>query len=568
MIETLESTTSLKPYPVSLAGYGLINSPRLNKGTAFTDHERDVFELHGLLPPHVGTLEEQIDRRMAAFREQPNAFHKYSFLRDLQNSNETLFYALLLRNIEEMLPIVYTPTVGEGCQRFSEIWRKPRGLFLSYPNKHRIEQILSHSRYDGIKCIVVSDGERILGLGDQGAGGMGIPIGKMALYTALGGIHPEHCLPILLDVGTDNEERLKSPIYIGWTHHRVRGEAYDDFVDVFVNAVKKRWPHILLQWEDFAGSNASRLLARYKDQLCTFNDDIQGTAAVATATLLSAINVTGVPLQQQKIAVLGFGTAGIGITKLLVQFMQEEGISEQAARSRIYAIDRYGLITENGKEVRPEQLPYARKEEEVRSWRQSNGDIALLDVIRHAQPTVLIGVSGQGGAFTEEAVREMARHTARPVIFPLSNPTPSCEAAPQDLVDWTEGKALIGTGSPFEPVRIWGRKVPVAQTNNSYIFPGLALGIIASKAKRVTDQMIMTATKELLRLVPTQKDKNASLLPPISDSRQLSLSIAQAVGMQAIQERQAQVTGEDSLERELRANIWQPVYVPYERKRE
>ncbi len=564
MIETLEQTTTCQ---ISLSGYALINSPRLNKGTAFTDHERDVFELHGLLPPHVGTLEEQIDRRMRAFREQPNSFHKYSFLRDLQNSNETLFYALLLRNIEEMLPVVYTPTVGEGCQRFSEIWRKPRGLFLSYPNKHRIEQILSHSRYDGIKCIVVSDGERILGLGDQGAGGMGIPIGKMALYTALGGIHPEDCLPILLDVGTDNEERLKSPIYIGWTHHRVRSEAYDDFVDVFVNAVKKRWPHVLLQWEDFAGSNASRLLARYKDQLCTFNDDIQGTAAVATATLLSAINVTGVPLEQQKIVVFGFGTAGIGITKLLVQFIQEKGASEASARSCIYAIDRYGLITENGKEVRPEQLPYARKEEEVRGWRQPNGDIALLDVIRHAKPTVLIGVSGQGGAFTEEAVREMARHTARPVIFPLSNPTPSSEATPQDLVDWTEGQALIGTGSPYEPVRVWGRKVPIAQTNNSYIFPGLALGIVASKARRVTDKMIMTATKELLRLAPTQKDTKAGLLPPISDSRQLSRSIAKAVGMQAIEEGQAQVTGEDSLERELQANIWEPVYVPYERKR-
>ena len=567
MIETLEPTTAHKPYQVSLAGYGLINSPRLNKGTAFTDHERDVFELHGLLPPHVGTLEEQIDRRMQAYREQPNAFHQYSFLRELQNTNETLFYALLLRNIEEMLPVVYTPTVGEGCQRFSEIWRKPRGLFLSYSNKHRIAQILSHSRYDAVKCIVVSDGERILGLGDQGAGGMGIPIGKMALYTALGGIHPEHCLPVLLDVGTDNEDRLKSPIYIGWKHRRVRGEDYDAFVDVFVNSVKKRWPQVLLQWEDFAGSNASRLLARYKNQLCTFNDDIQGTAAVATATLLSAINVTGVPLEQQKIVVFGFGTAGIGITKLLVQFMQEKGISEQEARNRIYAIDRYGLITENGKELRPEQLPYARKEEEVSSWRPANGDITLLDVIRHAKPSVLIGVSGQAGAFTEDAVREMAQHTPRPVIFPLSNPTSSCEATPQDLLDWTEGRALIGTGSPFEPVRVWGKKIRIDQTNNSYIFPGLALGIIASKAKRVTDKMIMAAAKELLRLAPTQKDKKASLLPPISDSRQLSLSIGKAVGMQAIHDGQAQVAEEDSLDRELQANIWEPVYVPYERTR-
>jgi len=425
-----------------------------------------------------------------------------------------------------------------------------------------------------VKCIVVSDGERILGLGDQGAGGMGIPIGKMALYTALGGIHPEHCLPILLDVGTDNEDRLKDPLYIGWRHHRVRGEEYDAFVDVFVNSVKKRWPHVLLQWEDFAGSNAARLLARYKNELCTFNDDIQGTAAVATATLLSAINVTGVPLEQQKVVVLGFGTAGIGITNLLAQLMQEKDVPEQEARNRFYALDLHGLVTENGQDVRPEQLPYARKEDEVQGWRQSwrqswtlsNRDISLLDVIRQVKPTVLIGVSGQAGAFTEDAVREMAKNTSRPIIFPLSNPTSRSEATPQDLLAWTEGQALIGTGSPFEAVNYGGRKVFIDQTNNSYIFPGLALGIIASKAKRVTDTMVMAAAKELARLVPTQKDKNASLLPSLSDSRRLSRLIAQAVGRQAIQDGQAQVAGEDGLDRELQANIWEPVYVPYERK--
>src|SRR5271155_1220998 len=375
---------------ISLSGYDLINSPRWNKGTAFTDQERDVFHLHGLLPPHIGSLDEQLERRTEALADESTPFTKYSLLRDLQDTNETLFYALLVRNIEEMLPLVYTPTVGEGCQRFSQIWRKPRGLFLSYPNKERIDQILNHSRYDSVKCIVVSDGERILGLGDQGAGGMGIPIGKMALYTALGGIHPENCLPILLDVGTDNEDRLKDPIYIGWRHHRVRGQDYDAFVDAFVNSVKKRWPHVLLQWEDFAGSNAARFLARYRDQLCTFNDDIQGTAAVATATAISAMNVTGVPLEQQKIAVLGFGTAGIGITNLLAQFMEDRGLTPQEAHKRFYAIDRYGLVTENGKDVRPEQLPYARKEEEVQSWRQPNGEITLLDVVRNAKPTVLI----------------------------------------------------------------------------------------------------------------------------------------------------------------------------------
>jgi malate dehydrogenase (oxaloacetate-decarboxylating) len=563
----LQQNATERPRRVSLSGYDLINNPLLNKGTAFSDQERDVFDLHGLLPPHVGTLDEQIQRRMQALAEQPAPFNKYAFLRELQDANETLFYALLVRNIEQMLPLVYTPTVGEGCQRFSEIWRKPRGLFLSYPNKDRIDRILGHPRYDGVKCIVVSDGERILGLGDQGAGGMGIPIGKMALYSALGGIHPENCLPILLDVGTNNEDRLQSPLYIGWRHHRVRGEEYDAFVDTFVNSVKKRWPHVLLQWEDFAGANAARFLARYRDQLCTFNDDIQGTAAVAAATLISAINVTGVPLEQQKIAMVGFGTAGIGIANLLAQFMQDKGLTEEQARSRFYAIDRYGLVTEHGKDVRPEQLPYARKEQEVQGWRQANGEIALLDVVRRTKPTVLIGVSGQPGAFSELVVREMAKYLDRPVIFPLSNPTSRSEATAQDLMDWTEGRALIGTGSPFEPVNVNGKEIAVTQTNNSYIFPGLALGIVASKARRVTDTMVKAAAEELVRNLPTRNNKQASLLPPLSEARQLGRRIGEAVGRQAIRDGQAQVAGENELEFELNANIWEPVYVPYERAR-
>jgi malate dehydrogenase (oxaloacetate-decarboxylating) len=551
---------------VSLSGFDLINSPRLNKGTAFPDHERDIFDLHGLLPPHIGNLNDQLERRMQALTGQPTPFNKYTFLRDLQDTNETLFYALVVRNVEQMLPLVYTPTVGEGCQRFSEIWRKPRGLFLSYPNRDRITQILSHPRYDEVKCIVVSDGERILGLGDQGAGGMGIPIGKLALYTALGGIHPENCLPILLDVGTDNEERLKSPIYIGWRRHRIRGAEYDAFVDTFVQSVKKRWSHVLLQWEDFAGSNAARLLARYKDQLCTFNDDIQGTAAVATATVISAMNVTGTPLDKQKVAVLGFGSAGVGIANLLAQFMMDKGLTEQEARSRFYAIDRFGLITKEGKDVRPEQLPYAKEEGEVRSWRQADGQIGLLDVIREAKPSILIGVSGQPGSFTEASVKEMAKHTSRPVIFPLSNPTSRSEATPQDLMDWTEGRALIGTGSPFEPVNIPGRKVHVTQTNNSYIFPGLALGIIASKAKRVTDKMVKAAAEELVRQVPTRRDKSASLLPPISEARKIARLIATSVGKQAIEDGQSQLPNEDALHPGIQANTWEPSYVPYERK--
>jgi malate dehydrogenase (oxaloacetate-decarboxylating) len=562
MIERPQSRPRERVRYVSLTGIGLINSSRLNKGTAFSDRERDLF---GLLPPHVGNLDEQIERRMQALARQSTAFHKYSFLRDLQDTNETLFYALRLRNIEETLPIVYTPTVGEGCQRFSEIWRKPRGLFLSYPNRDRIAQIMSHRRYDDVRCIVVSDGERILGLGDQGAGGMGIPIGKMALYTALGGIQPEHCLPILLDVGTDNEERLRSPIYVGWRRGRVRGAEYDAFVDEFVNHVNARWPRVLLQWEDFAGANAARLLDRYKDDLCTFNDDIQGTAAVAAATLMSAINVTGIPLEEQRIVVFGFGSAGVGIANLLVQVMRDAGLPEQDARRRFYAVDRDGLITERANGVRPEQQPCARAEEEVQSWRSSSGAISLLDVVRHAMPTVLIGVSGQGGAFTEAIVRAMARYAARPVIFPLSNPTSRSEATPQDLIDWTDGRSIIGTGSPFGPVVRDGKKVHIDQTNNSYIFPGLALGIVASRAGRVTEAMIMAAAKELARLAPTRTDHSAGLLPPLSDARQLSRAIALAVGRQAIRDGLAQVADEESLHEELDANIWDPVYVPYER---
>src|SRR5580698_10479835 len=322
-----------------LSGFDLINQPMLNKGTAFDESERDRFALHGLLPPHIGSLDEQVTRRLKALRGYATDFERYAFLRDLQDVNETLFYALLVRHTEELLPLVYTPTVGEGSQRFSEIWRKPRGVFLSFPNKHKIRDILADPRYDRVRIIVVSDGERILGLGDQGAGGMGIPIGKLSLYTACAGIHPELTLPILLDVGTNNQERLADPIYMGWQHERVTGQDYDDFVEEFISAVAERWPFVLLQWEDFAGSNASRLLEKYRDRLCTFNDDIQGTAAVATATLLAAINVTGTPLREQRIAMLGFGSAGVGIASLMVTAMVGAGLSLDEARERIYAVD-------------------------------------------------------------------------------------------------------------------------------------------------------------------------------------------------------------------------------------
>src|ERR1700722_17313225 len=374
-----------EPVRTRLSGLDLIRDPLLNKGTAFVDSERSVFALHGLLPPHIGTLDEQVARRLKALRLQTSAFQQYSFLRDLQDSNETLFYALLTRNIEEIMPLVYTPTVGEGCQRFSEIWRKPRGVFLSYPNQHRIREILAHPRYDQVRVIVVSDGERILGLGDQGAGGMGIPIGKLALYTACGGIRPDYTLPVLLDVGTDHAERRANPIYIGWNHERVRGAEYDDFVETFIEAVCERWPFVLLQWEDFARSNAGPLLARYRDRLCTFNDDIQGTAAVAAGTLLAAISVTGIPLTGQRIALLGAGSAGVGIASLLLAAMVEAGLSEAEAHARFYAVGRNGLLLEDTPDLSGSQRRFALPRAAVAGWKLRNPNtIDILDVIENA----------------------------------------------------------------------------------------------------------------------------------------------------------------------------------------
>jgi malate dehydrogenase (oxaloacetate-decarboxylating) len=547
-----------------LTGYDLVNKPILNKGTAFPETERDAFRLHGVLPPHVGTLEDQVSRRLKVLRAFETDFERYAFLRDVQDTNETLFYAMLVQNIEELLPLVYTPTVGEGCQRFSEIWRKPRGIFLSYPNKDRIRDILSDARYDKVRVIVVSDGERILGLGDQGAGGMGIPIGKLSLYTGCAGIHPELTLPIQLDVGTNNRERLADPLYIGWRHERVTGADYDDFVEEFVSAVIARWPNVLLQWEDFAGSNAARLLQRYRDRLCTFNDDIQGTAAVAAGSLMAAINVTGVPLTAQRIALLGAGSAGSGIAALLLKAMIEAGVDEAEARSRFYAVDRYGLLVEGMANITPAQAPFVQKHTAVAGWAlQKAGEIGLFDVVSNAKPTVLIGVSGQAGAFSEPVVRKMAQNVERPVIFPLSNPTSRSEATPEQLLTWTDGRALIGAGSPFAPV-IWkGRTIPINQTNNSYIFPGVGLGILASGARRVTDAMFMVAGKAVAEMSPTKTDKEGRLLPPVSELRAVAVAVAMAVARQAQADGVAGRCDEATLAARVRAWVWEPRYRPY-----
>jgi malate dehydrogenase (oxaloacetate-decarboxylating) len=559
---------SLQTVRTALSGYELLNDPLLNKGTAFTEAERDAFELHGLLPPHVATLDYQVQRRLDAFRKLGGDIQKYVFLRGLQDTNETLFYALLTRNIEEMMPIVYTPTVGLGCQQFSSIFRKPRGLFLSYPHQDDIRRILGNPRFDGVEAIVVSDGERILGLGDQGAGGMGIPIGKLALYTACAGLHPATTLPIILDVGTDSREHLDDPQYIGWQHERMRGNAYDAFIATFVDAVRERWPHVLLHWEDFAIGNANRLLARYRDSLCTFNDDIQGTAAIAVGTLLSAINVTGTPLNEQRIAVFGAGSAGTGICALLWRAMVDAGVAEGEARSRFYLVDRDGLLVDSMTGLQPFQAPFAQKRAALSSWTLASPDrIGLSDVVVNARPTVLIGTSGQPNAFHEAVVRAMADRVRRPVIFPLSNPTERAEATPQDLFEWTEGCAVIGTGSPFPPIERNGRDFRVDQTNNAYVYPGIGLGAIATKARRISDGMFLAAARTIAEMSPAKHDPQANLLPPLVRSRELTFHVAMAVAKAAQADGLADIVSDQALAAAVKAKMWEPVYADYVRLR-
>jgi malate dehydrogenase (oxaloacetate-decarboxylating) len=550
----------------ALSGYELLNDPLLNKGTAFTEVERDEFDLFGLLPPHVTTLDLQVKRRLDAFRGLGTDLQKYIFLRGLQDTNETLFYALLTRNIVEMMPIVYTPTVGLGCQQFSRIFRKPRGLFLSFPLQDRISHILSNQRFDNIEAIVVSDGERILGLGDQGAGGMGIPIGKLALYTACAGIHPSTTLPVLLDVGTDNRALLDDPLYVGWRQKRVRGADYDNFIAAFVDAVKQRWPHVLLHWEDFALANANRLLSTYRERLCTFNDDIQGTAAIAVGAILSAINVTGLPITEQCIAVLGAGTAGTGICALLLRAMTEAGLPEQDARSRFYLVDREGLLIEDMKGLQPFQAILAQRRDRIVGWNLPSGEhIGLPEVVANARPTVLIGTSGQPHAFSESVVRIMAQHTKRPIIFPLSNPTERSEATPQDLLAWTEDRAVVGTGSPFPPIVRGSHPFRIDQVNNAYVFPGVGLGAIAIKARHISEGMFLAAARAIADLSPAKRDPHANLLPPLAESRAISCQVAISVAEQATREGLAGRKAKDDLATAVKWMMWEPIYSTYQR---
>ena len=539
----------------------LLDTPLLNKGTAFTEEERSWFGLHGLLPPHIEDLNEQVVRAYEAYQQEDNDLERHIYLRALQDTNEVLFYRLLLDHIEEMTPIVYTPVVGQACQLFSHIYRRPRGLFISYPLRDSIPALLQNRPNPQVDVIVVTDSGRILGLGDQGVGGLGIPIGKLSLYSLIGGIHPERTLPIVLDVGTNNPERLSDPEYLGWRHERINGQEYFDFVDRFVQAVKQELPQTCLQWEDFATPHARPILKRYHDQLLTFNDDIQGTAAVAVGAILAAVKVTGKSLKNQQIVMFGAGSAGIGVADGLRAAMEAQGLSEREARSRFWFVDKDGLLHSGRKDLSPEQSNYAQPEERGSRWpRTSDGHVGLTDVIGNIEATILIGLSTAAGAFTESIVREMARKVGRPIIFPLSNPTTKSEAKADDLIRWTEGRALVATGSPFAAVNYGGRTIPIAQCNNVYIFPAIGLGIVASAAWRVSDTMMLSAARALAENAPALKDSSASLLPPLTEIRKVAAEIALAVGLEAQREGLAPKTSEQGLRQRVAQNQWMPAY--------
>lgn len=542
-------------------GMELLNNPLLNKGTAFSEDERKEFGLHGLLPPFVETLEEQTVRAYEAFRRKSDDLERHIYLRALQDTNEVLFYRLLLDHIEEMTPVVYTPVVALACQQFSHIYRRPRGLFIPYPLRDSIPELLRSRPNRQVDVIVVTDGERILGIGDQGAGGLGIPIGKLSLYTLIGGIRPDRTLPIVLDVGTNNPDRLRDPEYLGWRHERISGQDYFEFVDRFVAAVKTELPQVCLQWEDFANSHARPILERYRDQLLTFNDDIQGTAAVALGAALGAVNVTGKGLKDQQVVMLGAGSAGIGVADGLSEAMKREGLSEEEARSHFWLIDSGGLIHSGRDNLTQEKRIYAQLESSLSGWpKTSGGRIGLADVIGQIRATMLIGLSTVGGAFTEAVVREMAMKVQRPIIFPLSNPTEKSEANAADLVRWTNGRALVATGSPYAPVDYDGRLIQIAQCNNVYIFPALGLGLVASGARRVTEPMMLAAARTLGANSPTLKDASAPLLPSLKELRRVAIEIAVAVGVEAQNDGVAPKFGEDELYRRVLATQWAPSY--------
>ncbi|HFX6314076.1 NAD-dependent malic enzyme [Acinetobacter schindleri] len=559
------SSVLTRPLYIPYAGNMLLELPLLNKGSAFTLHERRKFNLFGLIPDAIETIDEQSHRSYQQYSAFNTEINKHIYLRNIQDTNETLFYHLIGNHLTEMMPIIYTPTVGEACQRFSDIYRRHRGIFISYPDRDHIDEILHNVNRRNVKIIVITDGERILGLGDQGIGGMGIPIGKLSLYTACGGISPAYTLPITLDVGTNNQQLINDPLYMGYQQPRISGEEYYNFVDRVIQAIQRRWPNVLIQFEDFAQKNAMPLLEKYRDKICCFNDDIQGTAAVTIGSLIAASRATKKQLKDQIIAFLGAGSAGCGIAERIVSQMVREGLSEAEARKRIFMVDRYGLITENQPNLLDFQYKLVQKLDNTPLWENKSDAISLLDVVKHAKPTVLIGVSGQPGLFTKDVIEALVENTEYPIVFPLSNPTCRAEAVPSDIIEWTKGKALIATGSPFAPVLYQDRIYNISQCNNSYIFPGIGLGVIASGARRVTENMLMAAANALADCSPKLQNPEADLLPDLSQIQQISKIIALKVAQAAMHDEIAPKMSLIELEQKIEDNFWKPEYRTYSR---
>ncbi len=535
-------------------GEELLHDPMLNKGTAFTDEERDALGLHGLLPPHVTTMHEQVLRVMDNYNLITDDLQKFIFMSALHDRNETLFYRVVIDYMETLMPIIYTPTVGQACQEFGHIYRRARGLYISLRDRGRMKEVLKNWRMPDVRAIVVTDGERILGLGDLGAAGMGIPIGKLALYTACAGVYPSYCLPVMLDVGTNNEDFLNDPLYLGLSQRRIEGQPYDDFVQEFMDAVAEVFPKAMVQFEDFGNKNAFRLLRRYRDEVCAFNDDIQGTAAVTLAGVVSALRITGGSLQDQRLLFLGAGEAGIGIANLIVSSMVNKGADEAEARKRCWFVDSRGLVESSRTGLQEHKLPYAHDHEPV---------AGLLEAVEALKPTVLVGVSGQPSTFTQPVVEAMARFNERPIVFALSNPTSKAECTAEHAYQWSGGRAIFASGSPFDPVVLDGKRHVPGQGNNAYIFPGVALGVIASGARRVTDEMFHAAAGALAREVSQQDLDTGLVYPPLNKVRDVSAIIATAVARVAYDRDLATLPNPDDLVAYIRSRMFDPVYANY-----
>jgi malate dehydrogenase (oxaloacetate-decarboxylating) len=562
---TMTKSAAQKTLYIPHSGPSLLEMPLLNKGSAFSAEERSHFNLTGLLPPRYESIEEQVERAYMQYSSFAEPINKHIYLRAIQDTNETLFYRLINAHINEMMPIIYTPTVGDACMQFSDIYRSSRGLFISYSERHQMDDILRNVTKRKVKVIVVTDGERILGLGDQGIGGMGIPIGKLSLYTACGGISSAYTLPVMLDVGTNNEKLLADPMYMGARHKRIGQAEYDEFVDMFVKAVYRRWPELLLQFEDFAQPNAMPLLERYRDKYCCFNDDIQGTAAVTVGTVLAACKSKGTRLSEQNVVFVGAGSAGCGIAEQVIMQMCREGISEEQARSQVFMVGRYGLLTQDTPNLRSFQQKLIQPASKLEGWEYQDSMPSLLEVINNSKADVLVGVSGQAGLFTEAVVKAMKAQSDAPIIFPLSNPSRQVEAHPEDIINWTEGTAIVATGSPFQPVEYKGQSFPIAQCNNSYIFPGVGLGVLASKAKLISDEMLMASSETLANASPLASTGKGQLLPCLNEIAQLSKEIAFQVAKVAIEQKLSLPMTDEQLQQSIDKNFWEPEYRPYKR---